>query len=107
MLTCYPQLEISIHWFVAKYFCREILLIHTRHPVLIYLTDPFIKQIKDPSFAPRFPPCARYGCGKREMYMGEERTPYSYLASKIRQLQRKRAVGIDPPCARYACGKRK
>ncbi len=86
----------------------------------IHIADQVIRQAHDPlppapkTFAMkrgirnRYPPCTRYGCGKREMYVRKDAVPNGFLATKIRQLQRKREQKLaEPPCSRYGCGKRR
>lgn len=86
----------------------------------IHVAVKVIKQVHDSSLSlpqtfttkqsigNRYPPCLRYGCGKREMHVRKDAVPYSVLASKIRRLQRKREEKlVEPPCGRYGCGKRK
>ena len=85
----------------------------------IYIAGEMIKQLHNPFFSTAelftkkrnvgSPPCERFGCGKREIFAQEKGFPKSYFASKIRQLQLKRAQKrFQPPSrGRTGCDKRK
>lgn len=106
-LEFYSRREIKVLWVLQSF---------------IHIADQVIRQADDPlprapkTFAMKrgignrypWPPCTRYGCGKREMFVRKDAVPNGFLATKIRQLQRKREQKLaEPPCSRYGCGKRK